>query len=481
MDRRRVLVLLGVLLLFGVGVWGALREPATTSTTSARPGPEPVAVARVAPVADRVVATPPPEAPATPTAPTTRWVDWDVPDAPPAVVVTDWRDDDRLTVYQAQVDPATGGRVTGPDGVELIFPADGLTLRGGIALDGPVEVRWTHVATAELVTAVPGNLAVRIEGVDVPLQSFGMVRVELRHPDGEVVLETPAKLSFPLVDGHGFHDGQEVGIYVLDPRSGVWVHEGDGRVEGDRFTGIAMSRQGWWNCDAPLARRGCVRGAIAHAGWKLPEDTAAHLVGVAYMTRSVAFPDDEGGFCVDGMPGVQARLEAYQVGPSCFRIESELVAASEAGTSCFVDKSACTAVELRPVSVSCELAEAAAAALAASAQQGAASAQRVDEEELRRGRRWGTLSAEAPEGTSWAMLHCGRLYRQLVENAGPRFLFDNVPLGGTCTLSLGDGVHAWVFEDVAGNEVLTCRLKAKSMRCTSSARDLVAEAAEEAP
>ncbi len=477
MDRRRVGVLLVVLLF--VGVWAAQGALVSTTATSVGPTPTTEAVARVTPVPTAVVVEDPEPEAAPDVVPATRWVDWDVPDAAPAVQRFDPSDDERLTVYEARVDPATGGRVTGPDGVELIFPADGLTLRGGIALDGPVEVRWTHVASPHLVTTVPGNLAVRIEGVNVPLQSYGMARVELFHPDGEVVLETPAKLSFPLAPDHGLHDGQEVGIYVLDPQSGIWVHEGDGTVAGDRFTGIAMSRQGWWNCDAPLRARGCVRGSIAHTGWKLPSNTAAHLVGLEYMTRSVAYPDQDGGFCVDGMPEVPARIEAYQTGKSCFRIESAMVEASAAGTSCFVDPGACTPVELRPVSVSCELAKDAAAQLAANPEQQQAGAGRVVDD-LTRGVGRGSLRAEAPEGTTWAMLRCGGMYRQLVENAGPSFTFDHVPLAADCTLALGDGQHAWVFGGLAGNEWLACKLKGKSMRCTStSGSDLLAEA--EAP
>lgn len=96
--------------------------------------------------------------------------------------------------------------------------------------------------------------------------------------------------------------------------------------------------------------------------------------------------------------------------------------------------------------------------------------------ELARGVARGTLRVDAPPGTTWAMLRCGAMYRQLREEGGTSFPFEQVPKGADCRLALGDGEHAWVFDDVAADEVLTCRLKARSMRCTSTKRDLVADA-----
>jgi hypothetical protein len=378
----------------------------------------------------------------------------EVPEASDAVKVRVARAHEALTWYESRFVGAAGGRVRGPDGVELSVQPGALVDGAGAVVEGEVAVRWALIDGVDKLGAAPGNLATTIEGQEVPLQSFGMVQVSFHAGHQELALAIDADLSFPVTDG--LHEGEQVGIYAYDPATGLWAEEGQGEVEEDRFA-IRIDRSGWWNCDRPLAQRGCVRGTVEHEGWRLPEDTRAHLVGVEYMTRDVATPDAQGAFCLDGMPSVQARIEAYQVGPQCFALQSVFVTASAAGTSCFVDPGACTPVTLVPTPVACGAAQAALDAMGHQRQVGAA-------EELTRQIQTGPLTLRVPEDMPQATLRCGPRRVTLPVQAGT-VTFPEVPLQGGCRVLLEDGSQGWLLDEAKGAQEYRCERRGKAVRC----------------
>ena len=380
----------------------------------------------------------------------------EVPAAPPPEPVFDVAYQAHIDVFETTFDPIPGARVTGPDGVEIKFRPASFRTPAGEPVVGPVKARWTLIDSPKKLDAVPGELATHIDGEQVPLQSFGMIELELTHADGPVELSDPGEASFPLREGHGLEEGQRVGIYYLDATRGTWVHEGNGTVKEGRFTGVPITRAGWWNCDEPLRNRGCVRGRIAHEGWELPSDTRARLVGVEYMTRTSTSPDDAGEFCVDGMPGVEAKIEAYQTGAQCFVLESRMVAASEAGTSCFVDRTACTEVVVHPQPVSCELADAAFKDFGGD--QRAPRDEKWDREwEESLSFVYAPLDVILPTDVTGATLKCGRMVvRDLELTADGRIQGEQAPAAPGCRLVLRSKDKLWNLVGVRGGRQYVC-------------------------
>jgi len=371
----------------------------------------------------------------------------EVPDASPPEPVQ-VKAHPKLSYYQSTFVAETGGFVKGPDGVELTFKPDSVVDQFGAPISGDITARWTLIDDPAEVAYAPGRLATPIDGIEVPLVSFGMVQVQLFSGHEEVDLGEPADLSFPVVDNHGFEDGEEVGIYLYEPATKVWFEDGKGVIEGDRFTRVPVRRTGWWNCDQPLRDRGCVRGTIATEGWDLPTNTRAQLVGVNYMTRSTQMPYADGSFCLDGYPDAEAKIEAYQEGKKCFVLESQMVMASAIGSSCSLDREVCTPVTLTPRSINCE------------------DMPKYDLD-LSRGTSRAPMTIEFPTGMQWVYMRCGRIYTKQLEVVGKTTAtFRQAPTRGQCKVMLGDDQgNAWSMTDAHGGKQYQCERKGRILRC----------------
>ena len=157
-------------------------------------------------------------------------------------------------------DAAAGGTVQGADGVQIDFPAGAFVHADGAPVTGPVTVSWSLLNTSESIAAAPGEMKATTGGDEFPLESFGMVEVELSQDGVEVELAADAELSIPLAASSTFEDGETVGLWHFDEELGIWTLEGEGTVNDGVFV-AEVPHFSWWNCDQPQATT-CLQGTL---------------------------------------------------------------------------------------------------------------------------------------------------------------------------------------------------------------------------
>ncbi len=204
-------------------------------------------------------------------------------------------------------DGAAGGRLVSPEGVALEFPAGSLTRPDGELAEGPVDVRYVLLNTAHAVPAAPGGMLAQAgDGARRPLESFGMVEVELSQGGAPLDFEGPGRLEIPLARGAALPDGAEVPLWSFDEERGLWLQEGAGLVDGERFV-AEVSHYSWWNCDDWLITTHLTGGLESSEGVPLAGVTI-RAEGLDYLGTSVATTDADGRFCVNVRTGSGVQL-----------------------------------------------------------------------------------------------------------------------------------------------------------------------------
>jgi hypothetical protein len=193
-------------------------------------------------------------------------------------------------------DGALGGRVSGPDGVRLAFPAGSFVAADGSTVTGAVEVQYTLMNTPNSILAAPGGMMARIEdGEEVMLESFGMIEVLLSSDGEPVEFEGEAEVDIPLADVEQYEDGEVIGLWSFDEDTGAWVLEGEGTVENGLFR-ARVSHFTFWNADQ-VSQTTCVYGDLKDPyGEPLGQVSVTHS-GVNYNGASSTTTSREGSFC----------------------------------------------------------------------------------------------------------------------------------------------------------------------------------------
>jgi len=246
-----------------------------------------------------------------------------------------------------QATPGPEAVVQTVDGVTVEFVDGTFTDAAGGIVDGPVDLAITLLNTPESVSAAPGMLAQDVDGAVFGLESFGMVEVVLTAAGAPVTFSGAAVVSFPLVAGHGFADGDAIPLWWFDEALGYWVQEGEGTVDDGRFV-AEVTHFSWWNADAPLGDTGCVSGALHTPSGEPAADFVVNAFGLDFMGGSQAVTDASGGFCVPLKLGGEALLTAIGGDGAAIWSWEATVIASEQPSSCGVD----VCVELGDVSLS---------------------------------------------------------------------------------------------------------------------------------
>ena len=149
---------------------------------------------------------------------------------------------------------ASGGTVTTPEGVELVFPANAVADANGNPYTGTVQVaaQYLDPAADNISSIMPGDLrGITTDNVEEGLTTYGMVAVELLGSGGELLNVAEGKtvgLMMPVGSTQTSSAPAEIPLWYFDETNGVWKEEGKATLQGGKYVG-EVSHFTFWNCD----------------------------------------------------------------------------------------------------------------------------------------------------------------------------------------------------------------------------------------
>jgi hypothetical protein len=154
----------------------------------------------------------------------------------------------------ATVSSSSPGTVTLSDGGEIDLPANGFQRSSGGAYTGQVRVlaRRLNPDSPEFGRLFPGDVkAVRTDGSEGSLQSYGVIIAELQSPTGEklqLASGSTATLTFPIPSSMQSSAPDAMPLWFFDESIGKWKEEGSATRSGNTYVGDVKHFTPW-NCD----------------------------------------------------------------------------------------------------------------------------------------------------------------------------------------------------------------------------------------
>jgi len=132
----------------------------------------------------------------------------------------------------------------------------------GNAYTGEVNAKMAYISPDDtnFSDAMPGGdlAAVRTDGSNAQLVSYGMTGVELTDANGNALNLADgqeATVSFPIPKSMETSAAtlDEIPLWSFDEEKGIWVEEGVAKKQGDVYVG-KVKHFSWWNLDYPESR-----------------------------------------------------------------------------------------------------------------------------------------------------------------------------------------------------------------------------------
>ena len=235
------------------------------------------------------------------------------------------------TVLQAE----RGGRVTFGDGT-LLVPPNAFVDGRGRPVTGPVKVSVTafDVGDPKAIRRAPGDFRAKTaDGSDIRLQSYGMFDLAVTDPAGKALsvakgVQLPFTVRVP--ERLARQASKTAGLYSLEPKTGLWVAEGElTQTEPLVYSG-AISRTGTWNADNPYEVT-CITVRVVRLDFttqtNVPVDNAqVTATGITYGSVSTGQSNANGLVCLLVKRNEQIQISAWkQVGTSTWMSPTEPV------------------------------------------------------------------------------------------------------------------------------------------------------------
>ncbi len=216
-----------------------------------------------------------------------------------------------LTVKERKMvmfpDSKEGGRLEADDGFTMELPPEALQDSKGVAVAGPVEVRYALVSEAGDVTAAPGRMQASGE---VPLDGYGMVEVLFFQNGERLVLNKAVSYEIPLVADSDLEEGKEVEGYQLSAQDKRW-QKGVGATVKEGKLVVKSDRDGWVGAAKELPVESCVSGRLRASADQAAPNTlirAARARGLSLVQAATA---EDGSFCLPVTPNDDWQVSAY--------------------------------------------------------------------------------------------------------------------------------------------------------------------------
>ncbi|WP_340063039.1 hypothetical protein [Ascidiimonas aurantiaca] len=181
---------------------------------------------------------------------------------------------------------------------QIEVPPNAFALQGK-PFGGDVEIRATFINVADRteIRSAPGAFISEEQGADrlVPLQSFGLAEVTVttrgENQPLDLIRGQSLRVTLPIVT----ETPRNVGLYVLNPETGLWSLVGELTNTGSVLQGDITDTNRTWNADRPCGQSlVCVRVRIDYGGANLGCGIAA--TGLSYRGFDGVFQPDANGF-----------------------------------------------------------------------------------------------------------------------------------------------------------------------------------------
>jgi hypothetical protein len=155
------------------------------------------------------------------------------------------------------INSASGGTITLPNGGSVEFPANAFVNEAGVAYTGSVEVRLTLLNSddAAFSSKLPGRdmRATDASGNTRILYSYGMMNIELFGQASEklnLAAGKTATLTFPVTQTQQSSAPSSIPLWYFDEETALWKEEGTALKNSSEYS-AEVSHFTWWNCDYP--------------------------------------------------------------------------------------------------------------------------------------------------------------------------------------------------------------------------------------
>ena len=132
----------------------------------------------------------------------------------------------------------------------------------GNTYTGQVNAKMAYISPDDtnFSEVMPGGdlAAIRTDGSDAQLISYGMTGVELTDANGnevKIAEGSEATVTFPIPTSMAASAAtlDEIPLWSFDEEKGIWVEEGVAKKQGDAYVG-KVKHFSWWNLDYPESR-----------------------------------------------------------------------------------------------------------------------------------------------------------------------------------------------------------------------------------
>ncbi len=155
------------------------------------------------------------------------------------------------------IDAATGGTTSLPNGLSVILPANAVVdAATGVPYTGTyaVAMQWIDPTAEDLNEIMPGDLGAIDQNNRMRLLiTYGMAAVELTSTAGKKLQLAPGKiaeLSFPVPAALSASAPVNIPLWYFDEKIGLWREEGTAVRSGNSYRG-QVKHFSFWNCDVP--------------------------------------------------------------------------------------------------------------------------------------------------------------------------------------------------------------------------------------
>lgn len=204
---------------------------------------------------------------------------------------------------------ASGGSVSF-DGVNVSIPGNGVVRSNGSPYIGVVKVVGQYLSpdAANINEIMPGNLWSKTSANKIlPIETYGMVAVELHGDNGEKLQIAPGKeatLDFPVAASQSTTTPSEIPLWYFDEVSGFWKEEGKATLQNGRFVGN-VKHFTYWNCDMPIPHNTELYFNLVDAYGNPMANYDVWITAAGYTYGTHGYTDNlgaGGGFIPNGVP-----------------------------------------------------------------------------------------------------------------------------------------------------------------------------------
>jgi beta-lactam-binding protein with PASTA domain len=201
-------------------------------------------------------------------------------------------------------------------GAKLTLPPNALvTAKGPVTGEVSVQLTALDITVPDQLAAFPGNFrAVELGKSNdvVTLETFGLVDIRLtqdlgKSTEAEVQLApgVTALIEIPLQPDLPASEHDNLRLWWFNEETAIWEEEllEGGVAAASSGNGLSfyaeISHFSWWNCDAPLTEKACVRGRVVDGAGAAIAGASVEARGLSYDGSTYGTTNAGGWFCLD--------------------------------------------------------------------------------------------------------------------------------------------------------------------------------------